>query len=403
MEAQVRFLEEIASNGHVALNVMQYDGWLLRFSEGYTGRANSVSPLYPSEKELPEKVAYCEARYARQGLPALFKLTDRDTELAAFLGKRGYGTVTPTDVMTADLDHTFFPDAAEDCVFSAEPSGWLPDYFGLEEITDPQKQDVFRRMTARVLVDTVYCTLLRDGRAAACASVAAEQGYALLQNVIVRGDLRGTGLGEKICRAALGKAAALGARRAYLQVVQANAAAVNLYRKLGFRKAYSYRYMKQPSVSFGEPSDAEAWMRLVRSVSREFPGLETEKALEDHRGTVLKFMEKKQALCVKNGGEILGVLLFSRNRNMICCLAVSPAHRGNGIASRLLEKALGELDRTADITVSTFREEDPRGTAPRALYRKFGFSGGALTEEFGYPNQVFVLRGEPGADGDGKP
>lgn len=63
------FLEEIAANGHVALNVMQYDGWLLRFSGGFTGRANSISVIYPSRKEMAEKVEYCEKCYAKQGCP----------------------------------------------------------------------------------------------------------------------------------------------------------------------------------------------------------------------------------------------------------------------------------------------------------------------------------------------
>ncbi|MBR0513434.1 MAG: GNAT family N-acetyltransferase [Clostridia bacterium] len=146
-------------------------------------------------------------------------------------------------------------------------------------------------------------------------------------------------------------------------------------------------------VSFGNPDDIESWMNLVRLVSWNFPGLETEKALNEHRQTVLKFMGKKQALCTKNDEEITGVLLFSRNRNMICCLAVSPEHRREGIASKLLEKALDELDRNRDITVSTFREDDEKGVAPRSLYRKFGFREGELTVEFDYPNQVFVLKG----------
>ena len=54
--------------------------------------------------------------------------------------------------------------------------------------------------------------------------------------------------------------------------------------------------------------------------------------------------------------------------------------------------SLDELDGSREITVSTFRENDEKGIAPRALYRKFGFQEGELTEEFGYPNQVFVLR-----------
>ncbi len=152
--------------------------------------------------------------------------------------------------------------------------------------------------------------------------------------------------------------------------------------------------LKDRTVFFGVPEDIGSWMNLVRRVSRNFPGLETEQNLEEHRQTVLKFMGKRQALCTKNGEEITGVLLFSRNRNMICCLAVSPEHRRNGIASKLLEKALDELDRSRDITVSTFREEDEKGVAPRALYRKYGFREGELTEEFGYPNQVFILKGD---------
>ena len=76
---------------------------------------------------------------------------------------------------------------------------------------------------------------------------------------------------------------------------------------------------------------------------------------------------------------------------MICCLAVSPECRRKGIASLLLTKALSLLDRSRDITVSTFRENDEKGAAPRALYKKFGFEEGEFLEEFGYPNQKLVL------------
>jgi len=246
MNEQIRFLEEIASNGHAALRVKQYDGWLLRFSGGYTGRANSVSPLYPSRKDPADKVAYCEACYARQGLPALFKLTDCDAELFAFLKERGYQVVTPTDVMILDLRQADPAADLRSCVFAEKPGDWLPAWFAFENITDPAKQELFRKILDRTLSDTAYCTLLRDGKPAACAATAAEQGYALLQYVVVDPALRGTGLGEKVCRAALAEAKEQGADYAYLQVVQDNAAALGLYRKLGFRKVYSYCYMRQP-------------------------------------------------------------------------------------------------------------------------------------------------------------
>ncbi len=147
------------------------------------------------------------------------------------------------------------------------------------------------------------------------------------------------------------------------------------------------------NVVFGKEADIELWLSLVREVRSNFPGLETEEAIEEHKRTVLEFMRERRALCVKSGEEIVGVLLFSKTHNMICCLAVSPAHRRKGIAATLMSKALDELDRTRDITVTTFCDNEPRGAAPRALYKKFGFTEGELVVEFGCPSQVFVLRG----------
>lgn len=151
-------------------------------------------------------------------------------------------------------------------------------------------------------------------------------------------------------------------------------------------------------VELGRPSDINSWMRLVRKVSWNFPGLETEQSIEEHKITVLKFMNDKRALCVKNEEDIVGVLLYSRKHNMICCLAVDPAYRKKGIASMLLSEALDKLDRDKDITVSTFRENDVKGIAPRNLYKKFGFEEDELIEEFGYPNQRFVLHVNKSAD-----
>ena len=149
-------------------------------------------------------------------------------------------------------------------------------------------------------------------------------------------------------------------------------------------------------VEFGRTSDIDSWMRLVRKVSWNFPGLETEQSIDEHKIIVLKFMNDKRALCVKNGQDIVGVLLYSRKRNLKCCLAVDPAYRKRGIASLLLKEALDKLDR--DITVSTFRKNDVKGIAPRKLYKKFGFEEGELIEEFRYPNQRFVLHADKSVD-----
>ena len=147
-------------------------------------------------------------------------------------------------------------------------------------------------------------------------------------------------------------------------------------------------------VEYGTLQDIESWMQLVQRVRWNFPGLETAAALDDHRKTVLRFMSENRALCVKDAEKVVGVLLLSKKHNMICCLAVAPEYRRNGIASALLEKALVELDKSRDITVTTFRDNDEKGIAPRALYKRFGFAEEKLMIENDYPVQRFVLRGK---------
>ena len=146
-------------------------------------------------------------------------------------------------------------------------------------------------------------------------------------------------------------------------------------------------------VDYGTAQDIESWIELVHRVSWNFPGLETEAAIDDHRKTVLRFMDENRALCIKDDEKVVGVLLLSKKHNMICCLAVAPEYRRKGIASALLEKALSALDRSNDITVTTFRDNDEKGIAPRELYKRFGFTEEKLMIENDYPVQRFVLRG----------
>ena len=87
---KIRFLENIAADAFVGLDEIVYDGWELRFTQGYTGRANSVQLREESTLGLAEKVNFCEKAYAEHGLPCIFKLTDADVELITFLENRGY-------------------------------------------------------------------------------------------------------------------------------------------------------------------------------------------------------------------------------------------------------------------------------------------------------------------------
>jgi ribosomal protein S18 acetylase RimI-like enzyme len=129
-------------------------------------------------------------------------------------------------------------------------------------------------------------------------------------------------------------------------------------------------------------------MDMICIVKNNFPGL----ILNEYRKILEKNISRQTALCVKYYNQIVGILLFSNNNSCLSCMAVHPLHRKKGIGSALVEKMISLLPNDVDIWVSTFREDDKLGDAPRALYRKFGFTEDKLIMEYGYPNQRFVLR-----------
>src|SRR5689334_19582502 len=101
----IRFYEELSLNSWPALQTQHYDGWIIRFADGYTKRSNSVSPLYASSIAALEKISHCEQLYAARGLDTVFKITDsaQPDDLDAILDNLGYRSDSLTSVQTVPL------------------------------------------------------------------------------------------------------------------------------------------------------------------------------------------------------------------------------------------------------------------------------------------------------------
>lgn len=145
-------------------------------------------------------------------------------------------------------------------------------------------------------------------------------------------------------------------------------------------------------IKLAQANDIESWMTLVEQVKDAFPGLETAEAMEEHKRTVLHFIENASAICAVEANRIVGILLFSKESSTLCFLAVDPSHRRQHIAQKMISFMLPQMDDGKDITLSTYREEDPNGKAARAFYKRLGFSEGKLLKEFGHPVQEFILK-----------
>jgi hypothetical protein len=104
-EFMIRTLEELSMNAWPSLESMLYGGWVLRFANGYTRRANSINPIYSSTRGLEEKIAACEEIYRSRKLRVIFKLTRSvfPENLDAVLELQGYVSEATTSVQVLDL------------------------------------------------------------------------------------------------------------------------------------------------------------------------------------------------------------------------------------------------------------------------------------------------------------
>ena len=145
----------------------------------------------------------------------------------------------------------------------------------------------------------------------------------------------------------------------------------------------------------GTISDIRLWMNLVDKVKNLFPGLETKEAVFEHEKTVLQFIAREEALCAETDGKIVGILLFSKEQNMLCFLAVDEDFRRQHIAYELVNRMYAYLDLSKNITLETHVEGVAQGIPARRFYKSLGFKEGIVKEEFGSQVQEFILEKEP--------
>jgi ribosomal protein S18 acetylase RimI-like enzyme len=239
----IRTLEELSANAWPALQTLLYDGWILRFANGYTRRANSILPLYPSQQAPLEKLVYCQNLYRQRGLPTIFKLAGRaeSHDLNTFLLGQGYRAEADTSVQTIDL-LSRKDEVSSEIRFSL---GLTPEWqTAFQEMNglSQERQGYHTQILRSILPQTCYASVSVDGQVAGCALGVLENGTFGIFDVVIHPDYRKQGHGERLMRALLAWAQQQGGHTAYLQVMLNNAPAQRLYARLGFKEQYQYWY-----------------------------------------------------------------------------------------------------------------------------------------------------------------
>ncbi|MBM6593373.1 GNAT family N-acetyltransferase [Microvirga pudoricolor] len=238
-------LESRLMNAWPSFDYQFYDGWVLRFANGYSKRANSATPLSVGATLDGALVDHMVEHFIVANVRPTFRLTGvQAPEADALLAERGFDEIEPTMVLTAPVDGDCSPDP-EVAIQPAVTKRWVQETarsYGGEKADDKTLIEIVSRIRQRA----GFATLSLDDKPVAWGLGVVERGYVGLYDIVVSPDLRGIGLGRRVVSSLMAWGCAQGAHTAYLQVLEANEVARSLYGALGFQPAYRYTHRVMP-------------------------------------------------------------------------------------------------------------------------------------------------------------
>lgn len=243
MNEEILRMEELAINAFPSLCTELCEGWVLRFSEGYTYRANCVCPLYPGGKGLLDKVDECERKFFVRKLPCVFKLTDGAPQgLQTVLEQRGYTHVKTVHMMRLALSEIQVEPVSQSEVelLTGKSMKWFETSLQFAPLEESQNIRI-RRAIFRQTGGKMLCLRAKAGmRSVGICLGVLERGYMGLFSLQVDKNYRRQGIATQLIQAAFATAKKYGAKTAYIQVHSDNKDASRLYEALGFRVFYAY-------------------------------------------------------------------------------------------------------------------------------------------------------------------
>ncbi|MGB7540005.1 MAG: GNAT family N-acetyltransferase [Anaerolineales bacterium] len=241
--AAIRLLEEISLNAWPAFQTSLYDGWVIRFADGFSRRSNSIVPLYPSHLNIMEKVRLCEAMYRERGQRTVFKLTaaSEPRELDLILSEDGYRPEAETGVRTRSLRDAVGARGADVELQDDFSEEWLSALCALNAY-DPRHHQTVHALTRLIHPPRTFASVRRDGKIVGCGLGVIRQGYLSFYDIVIGQPYRRQGLGRQIMTSLLDWGRRDSAETAFLQVMANNPVAMAMYDGLGFREQYRYVY-----------------------------------------------------------------------------------------------------------------------------------------------------------------
>ncbi|QGQ96712.1 GNAT family N-acetyltransferase [Paenibacillus psychroresistens] len=239
-------LEQMAANSWPAPTQQAFEHWILRAGTGITMRANSVltTGSLPIVQSWMDEIT---AFYAALSLPLRFHIsaaTDPDVDLD--LEKHGLIIQSPSAVYQAACNQVLSNPIPANPLLRVQINNsledeWLEDFLRLEQ-HPYERKPAYTQIFSGIKLKICYLRIYQNEELVGLGSAVLEDGWAGLGNIITAANYRNKGIGTSIVQELAQWSRLNGANQLYLQVMQNNKAALNLYTRLGFTHVYDYHY-----------------------------------------------------------------------------------------------------------------------------------------------------------------
>lgn len=204
-EFLIRKIEELSMNALPALETVLYDGWILRLSDGYTKRANSINPIYPSTINIQHKIKKNEQKYLARNLRILYKMTDAvySRDLDSILEKHNYSKGAETSVQVVKLKDFIEKPTCNVEYDQGINEKWFSSFCLLNKIPLAH-QSTLRKMLENISATTCFMLIIGDNKEViACGLGVLEQEYIGLYDIVTSEKYRNHGYGTKLVKSLL--------------------------------------------------------------------------------------------------------------------------------------------------------------------------------------------------------
>ncbi|MEW6640182.1 MAG: GNAT family N-acetyltransferase [Pseudomonadota bacterium] len=241
--------EHACLNAWPALSTVLHDGWLVRFADGLTRRANSANPLHAGARMDGATIQFFENLFRAQDLPLIVRVPSMlDPTVDRHLAELGYIAEGESRTLYAEMAAMVVqPDAAARLLTEPDDD-WFDEIHDLQGRT-PAQSEIYEDIIGSIALPAGFATLHEGGEVVAMAFGAIDGDMLCCESVITAAGRRGNGYGRRLMAALLHWAASQGAERACLQVEAHNTAGAALYRSLGMHtELHRYHYRRLPQA-----------------------------------------------------------------------------------------------------------------------------------------------------------